>query len=306
MARTPRGLKRVRFLSAEIARGIPADHIFVLGLGERSFPRLAVAEPIFDEQDRQLLKTAGLDIRGVSDRMPDEMLLFYGIVTRPLRRLVLSYPAVDEKGQELLPSSFLTALIDCFEPNTIPTIRKRMLIEGFDRDAPLSPAEYRVQAATILASESACPRDYRGDLAANLRKRSAPDGRPTPGEQRTQSLRRSAAAPRRRRRVARAASAARRSLARRAAETYIACPFRFLLEDVLHLEPLGGAGRGHRSKRSRFGVPSGPGRSPSSSEATGRNPSDRRRGPIDSRVARSGGGQSLRSLQRAAEALWPN
>src|SRR5262249_25824679 len=152
-----------------VARGLPADHVFVLGLGERSFPRLAAAEPIFDEQERQSFKAAGLDVRGVGDLMPDEMLLFYGVVTRARRRLVLSYPAVDEKGQALLPSSFLAALLDCFEPGAVAVRRRRMLIEGFARDEPLSPAEYRVRAATALAAGGRVPAGLPRDLAANLR-----------------------------------------------------------------------------------------------------------------------------------------
>ena len=73
------------------------------------------------------------------------MLLFYQVVTRARRRLVLSYPAVDERGQELLPSSFLLAVLDCFHSGTVPVERRRMLIEGYDGDEPLSPAEYRVR-----------------------------------------------------------------------------------------------------------------------------------------------------------------
>jgi ATP-dependent helicase/nuclease subunit B len=236
LARTPRGPGRVRFLSAEIARALSADHVFVLGLGERSFPRMAAAEPIFDEQERQSLKTAGLDIRGASDRMPDEMLLFYVIVTRPRRRLVLSYPAVDDKGQALLPSSFLAALLDCFEPGAVSVRRKRMLIEGFDRDEPLSPAEHRVQAASALASGRRLPPGLPRDLAANLR---------ATAQVATQRFRTAEHNPydgllRHRGALAelRDRFGGEKVISPTALETYIACPFRFLLEDVLHLEPL--------------------------------------------------------------------
>jgi ATP-dependent helicase/DNAse subunit B len=236
LARTPRGPGRVRFLSAEIARGAPADHVFVLGLGERSFPRLAAAEPIFDEQERQSLRSAGLDLRGVSDLMPDEMLLFYGVVTRARRRLVLSYPAVDEKGQVLLPSSFLLALLDCFEPGAVPRVRRRMLIEGFDHDDPLSPAEYRVRAARELAAGRRLPTGLPRDLAANLRaaalvaERRFDDGEHNPYDG---LLRHPAVVAELRERFG-----GEKVISPTALETYVACPFRFLLEDVLHLEPL--------------------------------------------------------------------
>jgi ATP-dependent helicase/DNAse subunit B len=236
LARTPRGPGRVRFLSAEIARGLPADHVFVLGLGERSFPRLAAAEPILDEQERQSLRSAGLDLRGVADLMPDEMLLFYGIVTRARRRLVLSYPAVDEKGQALLPSSFLAALLDCFEPGAVAVRRRRMLIEGTDRDEPLSPAEHRVRAARLLASGGRLPAGLPRDLAANLRGAAlVAERRFRDAEHNTYDglLRHPAVLAELRERFG-----GEKVISPTALETYVACPFRFLLEDVLHLEPL--------------------------------------------------------------------
>jgi ATP-dependent helicase/nuclease subunit B len=236
MARTPRGPGRVRFLSAEIARGLPADHVFVLGLGEHSFPRLAAAEPIFDEQERQSLKAAGLDFRGVSDLMPDEMLLFYGVVTRARRRLVLSYPAVDEKGQSLLPSSFLVVLLDCFEPDTVPVRRQRMLIEGYGRAEPLSPAEHRVRAASALAAGQRLPLGLPHDLAANLRAAALVADRRLRADEHNPYdglLRHPSVLAELRERFA-----GDKVISPTALETYIACPFRFLLEDVLHLEPL--------------------------------------------------------------------
>ena len=51
---------------------------------------------------------------GTGDLLPGEMLLFYQLVTRATREVVLCYPAVDERGQPLLPSSFLTAVRECF------------------------------------------------------------------------------------------------------------------------------------------------------------------------------------------------
>jgi ATP-dependent helicase/nuclease subunit B len=226
----------VRFLSAEIGRELPAEHIFVLGLGERSFPRLAAAEPIFDESERQSLKAAGLDVRGADDRMPDEMLLFYGIITRARRRLVLSYPAVDDKGQALLPSSFLAALLDCFEPGAIPVRRQRMLIEGLGRDEPLSPAEYRVHATTALAAGRRLPAGLSRDLAAGLRAAALlADRRFRANEHNPYDglLRHPAVLAELRDRFS-----GEKVISPTALETYIACPFRFLLEDVLHLEPL--------------------------------------------------------------------
>src|SRR5262249_13862202 len=134
------------------ARHLDCDVLFLLGLGERSFPNLGGSEPLFDDAERQALRQAGLELRCASDRLPDEMLLFYQLVTRPRRQLILSYPARDGKGQPLLPSSFLSGALECFAPGAVPVERQRMLIEGFERLRPLSPAEYRVRWALAVGS----------------------------------------------------------------------------------------------------------------------------------------------------------
>ncbi len=121
LARTPRGPGRVRVLSAAMARHLDADYVFLMGLGERSFPRLALPPTLLDESERQAFQQAGIDLATVNDLLPSEMLLFYQLVTKPRRGLVLSYAAVDERGQALLPSSFFLAVLDCFKEKAIPT-----------------------------------------------------------------------------------------------------------------------------------------------------------------------------------------
>lgn len=236
LARTPRGPGRVRLLSAELARVLSADVVFLLGLGEGSFPQLAAAEPIFDEAERQSLKSAGLDVACLGDRLPAEILLFYGLVTRARRRLVLSYPAVDEKGQKLLPSSFLATLLDLFTDGSVPRKRQQMLVEGLDRAEPLSPAELRVRAARRLVSGGQLPAGLSREMIGQLRtaERVAhrrfvePRFGPYDGRLRHPAILAEL----------QARFGGERVLSPTALETYIACPFRFLLEDVLYLEPL--------------------------------------------------------------------
>src|SRR5262249_34883653 len=149
-------------------RHLAASYVFILGLGERGFPRLAAPQPLLEEAERLALRPGGVDLACASEQMPGEMLLFYQIATRARRRLVLSFPAVDERGQPLLPSSFLTAALDCFRPGAVPVERRSMLLEGYDSDVPLSPAEYRVRAATVLAAGGALGPGLAPDLRANL------------------------------------------------------------------------------------------------------------------------------------------
>jgi ATP-dependent helicase/DNAse subunit B len=236
LARTPRGPGRVRVLSAGLARTLDVPHLFLMGLGERSFPRLAAPEPLFDEQERQSFKQAGLDFPCVSDLMPDEMLLFYQVVTRARHRLVLSYPAVDDRGQALLPSSFLHLLLQCFTPGAVPVERRSMLIEHYDRDPPLAPAEYRVQVAAagpaVIASGAGLPDDLARNLADAARmvhlRWEERDYTPYDGLFRDPAV------------IAAVGQqfGPEKVFSPTALEDYVACPFRFFLRHVLRLEEL--------------------------------------------------------------------
>ncbi len=211
VARSPRSSSRVKVLSAPLARGMNFPFVFVMGLGEGNFPNLN------------------------SGNIADEMLLFYQMITQASRNLVLSYPAVDDRGQDLLPCSFLGNIKGCFVDGVIQTERRSMLIEGFDRDAPLSPGEYRVQAACNLARDGKpwpLPPDLSfhltsaRDLAAH-RFSSADhtvfDGLFSAGQLKSEVA---------------GLFSPERILSPTTLENYVACPFRFLLGHVLKLEPL--------------------------------------------------------------------
>lgn len=231
-ARSERGSGRVRVLSAPNARYLGVSCLFVMGLGEGSFPRLTPPEPLLEESQRQALRRAGHCVRCRSDLLPDEMLLFYQVISKAQRELVLSYPAVDERGQPLLPSAFWNAAISCFDGVILKESRS-MLVDRYDVGTPFSPAEYRVQVAKNGLRQS---NGLDADLAANLKAA---------------------------RRVARARFrnknfgvydgllrqpavikeldelvGPRHVFSPTALEDYIACPFRFFLGRVLGLEPM--------------------------------------------------------------------
>jgi ATP-dependent helicase/nuclease subunit B len=184
--------------------------------------------------ERQAYRASGLQLSTADERLADEMLLFYQLVTRPQQGLVLSYSAVDSNGQELLPSTFLTAVRDCFEPEAVAVERRVMLLDGLRGDRPLCPPEQRVRvalqaenatfqglparladrlvAAQVVASQRFARREHgiydgrlrQPELVGDLGERFGPQHVFSPT----------------------------------ALEEYIACPFRFFLNHVLRLEPL--------------------------------------------------------------------
>jgi ATP-dependent helicase/DNAse subunit B len=235
LPRTEHGPGRVRVLSAPLARHVEAPVVFLMGLGERSFPRLTASQPLFDEQERAALAAAGIELSG-GDLFADEMLLFYQIVARARSRLVLSYPAVDDRGQTLLPSSFLTAVRDCFEPAAINTDKRQMLIEGHATDRPLSVAEYRVRVAAMCKEFGRFDADLPDDLCANLADAADlirlrfREHEFNPYDGRFRDARTIGELAR--------LFGPEKVFSPTALEDYVACPFRFFLKNVLRLEPL--------------------------------------------------------------------
>jgi ATP-dependent helicase/nuclease subunit B len=236
LPRSQEGPGRVRVLSANQARHLEADYVFVMGLGERGFPRLTPPLSLLDDQEMQALQSADINF-GAADLLPDEMLLFYQVLSRARREVILSYPAVDPRGQELLPSSFLLAVRACFQKSAFEgkVERQQMLIQGI-KDEPLSAAEIRVRAAANYKEGGLNTPALSADLRANLqdagrlfekrflsKSHNVYDG-----------LLRDPAV------VGELTSmfGPERLFSPTALEEYISCPFKFFLHHVLHLDAL--------------------------------------------------------------------
>jgi RecB family exonuclease len=238
LPRSERTAGRIRVVPAEEARHLDCDYLFILGLGERSFPRLAPPPSLLDDADRQILRTAGLPFPDPAGRLGAEQLLFLQLVGRPRRELVLSYPAVDERGQALLPGSFLRAVRESFDIGVIPVERQRMLIEGYLKRNALSPAEARSQFAAAMSGPDPIARhpDLPADLCDHLgRARQVATSRFGSKEYNRfdgwVDLPAALAAVRNRFGPSHVFSPT-------ALEAYVQCPFRFMLEYVVGLAEL--------------------------------------------------------------------
>ncbi|HTM53843.1 MAG TPA: PD-(D/E)XK nuclease family protein [Pirellulales bacterium] len=110
---------RVRIVAAESARALRARFVFVAGLSEQAFPATHTDDCLRSEAETRRLISAGLPLAAAADRRGYEMLLFYEVVTRTTQQLVLSYPALDQAAMPLSPSPYLLEIERLFSPGSL-------------------------------------------------------------------------------------------------------------------------------------------------------------------------------------------
>lgn len=129
---------RVRVLSAPAARAVPARHLYLAGMSEKSFPAADRVGRIATDADYRFLVNATHQTAEPNNsqsvaaptRAQDEMLLFYELLSRAQETLTISYPALDDKAQDLPPSPYVVELkrmvegaggkIHCTPPQLLP------------------------------------------------------------------------------------------------------------------------------------------------------------------------------------------
>jgi len=114
---------KVRLLSASQVRGIDVEYLVMAGLGEGAFPNRQSDGCLYTDVDREELRSQGLRLGHRELLAQQEMLLFYGVATRARKTLILSCPTLGPRGQPMLFSPFLAALLDLFEPGSVPVLR---------------------------------------------------------------------------------------------------------------------------------------------------------------------------------------
>ena len=212
---------RVRVLTAETAAGLEPEHLLLMGLDERSFPRVALDSAIPGGDHTRL-------------RHSEEMLLFCKLLGAARTSVTLSYPAIDDRAQKLNPSSYLTELERLFETgalraasDTAPMmcgadLRRRAvqnLLEGDPADLSRLLASNRLGAS----AETLC-----SGLLAGYARSHGPAFGPYEGVLASELAGEHFAA---RYGVEHHWSASQ-------LENYAACPFRFYMQNVLRAEPL--------------------------------------------------------------------
>ncbi|QDS98389.1 PD-(D/E)XK nuclease family protein [Adhaeretor mobilis] len=150
---TSSGDSGVLTTSAENVRHLHPRHLFLGGLGERSFPAPGQSDSLLSVGELDRLAASGRATSNAEQQhSSDEMLLFYQLVTRPAESLTLSYPALDAKAQPLEPSPYLADLRRAFGESEVPTTTLPLgsLADGEDATAPLSRSGGRRHAVSAL------------------------------------------------------------------------------------------------------------------------------------------------------------
>jgi ATP-dependent helicase/DNAse subunit B len=106
---------RVRVLAAHAARTVSAKHLFLAGMSEQAFPTPEPASRLATDADyRYWSRIANGGIVSPhfppATRAQEEMLLFYEVMSRAENSLTISYPALDAKAQSLPPSPYVVEI----------------------------------------------------------------------------------------------------------------------------------------------------------------------------------------------------
>jgi len=101
-------------LDARRARALSFDHVFLLGLAEKEFPRRGRRHPFFDDAERRDLRRHKVDLPDAGHDAEQEMLLAYLAMTRARQTLTVAYASLDAQGRPALPSHYLEQLAGLF------------------------------------------------------------------------------------------------------------------------------------------------------------------------------------------------
>jgi len=130
------------------SRALSFEHVFVIGLSEKEFPRRGRRHPFFDDAERDDLRRRRVDLADTGHAAQQEMLLFYLAATRARQTLTLSYPALDSRGRATLPSHYLEELKGLFAAG--PDGEVLPVTDVGTRDLDLPPGDVRAERELLV------------------------------------------------------------------------------------------------------------------------------------------------------------
>ncbi len=140
---------RVQVAKPEAIRARRFHAVFVCGLEEGEFPRIARPEPFLPDEDRrELARASGLRLPISEDRLDRERYLFYLCCSRAERLLVLSSRSSDEEGNPQSESFFVEDVRDLLAPGAAQSTRALSDVTWPAEQAPTAAELERAQAAS--------------------------------------------------------------------------------------------------------------------------------------------------------------
>ena len=151
---------KVLVTTASEARGLPHDHVFVLGLAEGVFPAEASEDPLYLDSERAQLQTRGIPLDTRAERIDDRG-LFYELINLPRRTLTLSRPTY-QAGREWIESHLWRAVNGVFDALPLETRTVGAVIEPAE-------AANSTELMLALADQLSQPDASEGESALNAR-----------------------------------------------------------------------------------------------------------------------------------------
>ncbi len=228
---TPPGPSRGVILTDPSAvRGLTFRHVFLVAMNEGVLPAPVPVNAVYSERDLERLRRAGIPLEGTWAHHARERLLFHHVLESATETLTLSWRAMKEGGREAMPSPFLADVREIFADRAeieAPVPRSETMLPEADQAA--SAREF----GAALAHAGAKPDDLAGLFPQAAHALTVESRRQDPNG--FDSWDGVLADPALVNGLAAHYDNAHHFSANQV-ETHRACPFRFFLDRVLHVE----------------------------------------------------------------------
>ena len=115
LGKIPATQDQVVFGDTERTRSNKLKVLFVVGINDGSFPKVNKEEGFLNDNDRELLKNAGIELAKTSmDSLYEEQFNIYRTLTTPEELLFLSYSSSDKQGVSIRPSILIKKIKKMF------------------------------------------------------------------------------------------------------------------------------------------------------------------------------------------------
>jgi len=115
----PREVGGVACLDALAIRHLRFDHVFFCGVNEGEVPRPPVTNALYSEDDLDELRRIGIDIEGKRLHSAREALLFHHVLSGARKRLCVTWHTLSSQGQPKLASPYIDDLVELFPGSPI-------------------------------------------------------------------------------------------------------------------------------------------------------------------------------------------